>query len=640
MIYKNSIYGLLLVVLAMCFSQCAKKFEYEPTDNSAVIDSISPRRGTENTQVRIYGKNFPVDTAKIRALFNNKQGLIIEKSTNNVILATVPYEAGTGNVMLQINGQAINGPTFTYDFDSPVILEVLPLTGIAGTELTINGRKFSATAANNQVTINGVPANILRSSTVQLIAQVPEAKNGPVTVTSNSISNQGPVFKFIPQITSLDKGSGYVGDVIKIAGKYFDAGPNLSVTFNGVTAAVNSVNSTGIEVKVPASTSGNVMVTVDGVSSNTQPFTYKIAPTITGLSKTSAFAQDTLTVFGANFIGAAAPVVSFNGSAATVLSHSANQIKVRIPAGTNGNVLVTVDGIASNAVPFSYLQNIVASSLNQASPVLRNVSGIDGATVVIKGNSFGTQTNGIRVTVGSQNAQVVSVDDGNVTFLIPSFSSSQPNVQQIKIYRNNVEASYPNGNLTFTYLEPTILSSSCTITPSGILGFSMLTFVVSGNNYNATAANANFEMFIEGIKYPAVVNANVATITMTQPTGAIKNGYNIQVRNKWGAFISAFQRNITLSSFSRSFVNNTNWMTIVGDGFGNTAETARSVSIYRINNGVKETVNINSIISWSDDRIVVEFPNYIDDRTYGVEVKINLKTASKEQFLNLLPDVN
>ena len=635
MFVRNKPIALLLMTVVLLLAQCAKTYDYELTDNTPTIDSIRPERGTENTPVRIYGKNFPKDTASLKAFFNNKQGLIIEQTTTNVILATVPYEAGTGPVTVKSGDKTFAGPTFTYDYDAPIILDVSPLTGIAGTEITISGRKFSGVAANNKVQINGVDANVISSSITQLKVIVPEAKNGPIVVTSNNIANQGPVFRFIPQIASIDKTSAFVGETVRLTGKYFDVATTKSVTFNGVAANITNGTATTLDLTVPAATSGNVIVNVDGVSSNPIAFTYRIAPVISGLSKTSAFAQDTLTVYGANFAGNAAPTVSFGGTQATVMNYVGNSIKVRVPNGSGTlPVTVVVDNVTSNSVPFTYLQNIVAASLNQTSPVLRNVSGIDAATVVIKGNNFGADASKIRVTVGGQNAQVTDVDDANVTFLSPSYHSSLPNQQQIKVFHQNIEASYPNGNLMFTYLEPTILSTTCTIVPIGN-GLYQMIFGISGNHFNATAPNANFQLLIDGVNYGWSVNGNTAAITTVQNASFIKNRYDIRVNNKWGSFISAFQRNVTISNFDFTFNNNQRIVTITGEGFGSTVDLSRSIRVYRMDGSTKVYLNVGAITSWADNQLTTTFTDaYIDDRTYGVEVRVNNRNATKEKFLN------
>ncbi|MGV3547989.1 MAG: IPT/TIG domain-containing protein, partial [Pedobacter sp.] len=312
-----------------------------------------------------------------------------------------------------------------------------------------------------------------------------------------------------------------------------------------------------------------------------------------------------------------------------------NSIKVRVP-NSSGTLPVTVvvDNVMSNSVPFTYLQNIVAASLNQTSPVLRNVSGIDAATVVIKGSNFGTDASKIRVTVGGQNAQVTSVDDANVTFLSPSHHSSLPNQQQIKVFHQNIEASYPNGNLMFTYLEPTILSTTCTIVPIGN-GLYQMIFGISGNHFNATAPNANFQLLIDGVNYGWSVNGNTAAITTVQNASFIKNRYDIRVNNKWGSFISAFQRNVTISNFDFTFNNNQRIVTITGEGFGSTVDLSRSIRVYRMDGSTKVYLNVGAITSWTDNQLTTTFTDtYIDDRTYGVEVRVNSRNATREKFLN------
>lgn len=546
--------SLILLLIAVGAMQCAKKYDDVEIDHQMVIDSIRPERGTANTPVRIYGRNFPEINSQATVFFNSKQGAIVGNSTNNVILTTVPNEAGTGNVSLKIGDKVISGPVFTYDYEAPIIASISPLTGIEGTEITINGSKFSTVAANNEVSINGIKATVTASSITQLKATLPYTKNGAVQVTANGVANIGAVFRFVPQIDNIDKNMAFEGDVVRLTGKYFDAGSTPLVAFNGVNAAIVSISSTTIDVRVPTS--------------------------------------------------------------------------------SNGNIMVTVDGINSNPIAFTYLRNIVANSLNQTSPILRTVFGIDGASVSIKGGSFGTDVSKIRVTVGTQNAQVTAVTDDNVTFTAPNFVSSQENTQQIKVFLQNVEASYPNGNLTFTYLEPTISSVTCSIVPMGG-GLYNFIFNVNGNHFNATAPNANFELLIDGVKYGAAVNGNAAVITTTQFSSFIKNRYDIRVNNKWGSFILAFQRNVNIADFNYSSVNGVRTITITGDGFGSTIDQNRSVRVYRIQNGVKSYLNVQPAITWSDNQLVATFTdNYIDDLTYGVEVRVNNRMGTKEKFFN------
>ncbi|HTY12261.1 MAG TPA: IPT/TIG domain-containing protein [Bacteroidota bacterium] len=80
-----------------------------------------------------------------------------------------------------------------------------------------------------------------------------------------------------------------------------------------------------------------------------------VVPTITSLQPDSAFTGDTLRIFGTNF-GATrgSSVVSIGGTIAdTVYAWSSVEIDVKVPASAeSGNVSVTVNGTASNGMPF------------------------------------------------------------------------------------------------------------------------------------------------------------------------------------------------------------------------------------------------------------------------------------------------
>ena len=77
------------------------------------------------------------------------------------------------------------------------------------------------------------------------------------------------------QITSLNPSSGKVGDTVTIGGQGFGANQLTStVTFNGTVASASSWSDTSIVVTVPTgATTGDVVVTVNGVTSNGFKFT-------------------------------------------------------------------------------------------------------------------------------------------------------------------------------------------------------------------------------------------------------------------------------------------------------------------------------------------------------------------------------
>ena len=92
-----------------------------------------------------------------------------------------------------------------------------------------------------------------------------------------------------PAISGLSPASGPVGTAVTITGTNFRATQGTSiVTFNGTDAgAATSWSNTAITISVPAgAASGNVSVTIGGVSSNPMPFT------VTAAAAPGAFAYE------------------------------------------------------------------------------------------------------------------------------------------------------------------------------------------------------------------------------------------------------------------------------------------------------------------------------------------------------------
>jgi hypothetical protein len=148
---------------------------------------------------------------------------------------------------------------------------------------------------------------------------------------------------------------------------------NFVDTFNGTPTTVASnvaVNSASEAFTIPGiSTFGvgnhSIVANYSGDASfnasSSTPVTFTITaaspPSITSLSPTSGTVGTSVTITGTNF--GATPgtsTVTFNGTTATPTSSnwSASSIVVPVPAGaTNGNVVVTVGGVASNGVAFT-----------------------------------------------------------------------------------------------------------------------------------------------------------------------------------------------------------------------------------------------------------------------------------------------
>ena len=120
-------------------------------------------------------------------------------------LVTVVYPSGDvvrytydsiGNIT-QITKTTLSSP------GALAIFNVLPLRGVPGTPVTIQGQGFSTTAANNTLQFNGAAATVISATPTTLQVTVPQmATSGPVSIAVGGTTAQGPSFTVI-HLTSL-----------------------------------------------------------------------------------------------------------------------------------------------------------------------------------------------------------------------------------------------------------------------------------------------------------------------------------------------------------------------------------------------------------------------------------------------------
>jgi len=182
------------------------------------------------------------------------------------------------------------------------------------------------------------------------------ALNAPAATQSIPLSGTG-VNPDSPEITSLNTTYGAPYSVIYVNGSNFGAATTSNVVkFNGVAAPVYYSTSTFILTTVPGSAAtGNVVVTVDGKSSNAVGFTVLPMPEVTGISPTSGPAGTVVTISGTNLLDYENKgSVTFDGKLLSILSQSSAAIKVAVPAGAaTGEFHVLVNDTGINTSTFT-----------------------------------------------------------------------------------------------------------------------------------------------------------------------------------------------------------------------------------------------------------------------------------------------
>lgn len=389
-----------------------------------------------------------------------------------------------------------------------------------------------------------------------------------------------------PGITSLNPTSGAIGSSVTITGANFGATQSTStstVTFNGTLATVTTWSATSLAVKVPTgATTGNVVVTVDGVASTGVSFTVTApAPSIASLNPTSGVLGASVTITGTNF-GATqgASTITFNGIAAAATSWSATSISVKVPAGaTTGNVVVTVGGVTSNGVAFT------VASPGPSVTSLNPPSGLVGATVTIAGANFGATQGTSTVKFNGTAATPSNWRATSIVVTVPTGATTGNVVVTVGGVASN------GVSFTVTVPGPSITSLNPT---SGLVG---ATVTIAGTNFGATQGTSTVKF--NGTAATATTWSATNIVTKV-PAGATAGNVVVTVG---GVASAGVNFTVTVPAPSITSLNPTSGVlgtsvTISGANFGVTQGTS--------------TVNFNGIAatptSWSAASIVVKVP--------------------------------
>jgi DNA-binding beta-propeller fold protein YncE len=567
------------------------------------ITSLTPASGVVGTSVTIKGTSFGATQGASTVSFNGVTATSITSWSNTSIKATVPAGATSGNVVVTVNGVASNGETFTV---TPSISSVSPTFGAVGTSVTITGTNFgpydyeyvNSVYFPSTVTFNGMSANVLTWSDTSIVVTVPVgATTGNVVVTVGAQPSNGVAFTVL-SISSLTPVAGAVGSSVTIKGASFGAAQGAStVSFNGITAtSIASWSNTSIKATVPAgASSGNVVVTVNGVASNGVTFT--VVPSISSLSPTTGVVGTTVTITGANFgqndfeyVNSVyiASTVTFNGMPANVTSWSDTSIVATVPVGgTTGNVVVTVGGQASNGVKFTVLVPTI-SSLSPASAAI-------GATVTIRGTNFGLTQGQYTSSVTFNGAPVLptsitSWSNTAIVVAVPAGATTGNVVVTLSQVASN--------GVTFTVLAPAISSLSPT---SGAISS---TVTIKGTNFGpAYSLYSSTVTFNNAQVLPtSVASWSNTSIVVAVPAGATTGDV---VVNQGGQISNGVPFTVlapTIKSLSPTSGAIGSTVTITGNNFGPTYSQYTSSVLF---NGTNTPA---SITSWSNTSIVVTVP--------------------------------
>lgn len=311
--------------------------------------SFSPKNGTWNTTITIYGTNLSNATV----YFNETQISHYSSYGDNVsvsVPSSLKYKSF--KIYVEQGGQKMEVPGGSFTMDKMQITSVSPLKCSPGSSITVYGSGFSNEYNTNKLIIG---SNTIISSSYysNLTFAIPSAlATGSYTayvsngIDTTELPNKIEIVK--PSITGMTPTSGYYDSKFTITGLNFDPS-NLSVYFGSNSLwNLTSKDSSEIIGKVPQLEPGdyNVYVDINSVRYKCpEKFTIK-APTITSVTPSSGASGTSIIIKGAGFNSSNNTYVYFGSNYAEVMAISEDQINVKVPSITSGTwmIKVTVNG--------------------------------------------------------------------------------------------------------------------------------------------------------------------------------------------------------------------------------------------------------------------------------------------------------
>ena len=570
------------------------------------ISSLNPTSGSPSTLVTISGSNFGSAQGTSTVTFNGITATPTSWNANTIVVL-VPVGSQTGNVVVTVAGIASNGLQFTV---TPITVSVIP----TAPTISIGGSVGFSAFVQNEVQNNNAKAGvswvlsgagcsgttcgtltIIPSLSYRATYSAPATLPNPSTVTLTATSNADPTKTAVtiitlvqtpaPSITNLNPASGPLGTSLTITGTNFGASQgSSSVLIGGGVPTVTSWSDTSIVAIVPNLTclaNADVIVAVNGLTSNSANFSITPSPNITNLSAFTGSVGDLVIISGTTF-GASQGTsrVTFNGiSAGTASSWSATSIGVVVPNGaTTGPVVVTVSCIASDG-PFFAVVPRPAPSITNLSPN----AGVFGTSITIAGTNFAALQGTSTVTFNGTTATPTSWSSTNITAPVPT-GATTGNVVVV------VGGVASNGvSFSVTSLTPTITSLNPSNGPAGT------SVTITGTNFGATQGNST--VTLNGAS-ATPTSWSATSIVASLPIGATTGPAVVTV----GGFSSnraTFAVTPNVSGLNPSSGPIFTSVTVSGSNFG-ASQGASTVTFGGI--GVAPS-------SWSDTSFLITAPN-------------------------------
>lgn len=381
------------------------------------------------------------------------------------------------------------------------VTSVSPISGLAGTTVTIGGSGFSANAAENMVTFAGpentsIAAEVTSASTTSLVVKVPaNAVTGNLIVkvgtkTSVGVKFTVPVKPPAPSLSSISPTSlaaGTTSAELRVVGTSFHNTSVVRVDGSAVGTTLVDANLLLASLSGAALAPGVHKVTVytapdasagGGGESGSSEYTVGFPiPTITSLSPASAESASgaiPVTIKGAGFTSSSVVLVDSAAISSTFVDSTTITITVSSETAKTLPIVVSnpaPGGGASGTAVFTFLEPPVGSitiisAANQSATVATTLP-LEVELKKKNGALLGSFPVSFSVTAGNGSVTASATTDGQGRATVTVTLGTTAGANTIKVTAGTVTASFSATGTAGPATKVTLASSPASITAGG-----------------------------------------------------------------------------------------------------------------------------------------------------------------------------
>jgi hypothetical protein len=236
------------------------------------LTGFSPQSGTYGDVITIVGSNFYGHSFSVRL----GQTSVSANHYNNSLTFSIPYnitsESFKVKVVIDYDEAAIVELPGEFTIIKPVISSISPVTGIAGTTVTLIGTGFTSNYySGNTIKFGTVQASINNVTSTQIQVAVPtgltigESYNVTLSTSVHTVVAPSQFTMGSPSITNFSPKTASNNSYVTITGTNF-SNVTGSVLFGSIQGHIYSWSNTSIQVQIPSSSylpAGNYKITVN-----------------------------------------------------------------------------------------------------------------------------------------------------------------------------------------------------------------------------------------------------------------------------------------------------------------------------------------------------------------------------------------